>query len=164
LPISAAGNDAIDFEIGFLGRAGADANRFVGQLNMQRIDIGFGINREGFDAEFLAGPDHPERDLATIGDEYFVEHRALDSESRFSRRIKRLLGFRHGIVRLKQTRQDRERENLRLRRIQPRVQFGEKRLRGGFGFGGSADVRGGGVRILRRFLKRLPAEDRRFNS
>jgi len=43
---------------------------------VHRIDIGFGINSDSFDVEFLAGADDTEGDFTTVGDENFFEIRA----------------------------------------------------------------------------------------
>jgi hypothetical protein len=44
------------------------------------VDIG--VDGNGLDAEFLAGPDDAQGDLAAIGDKDFMEHE-LVSEKRF---------------------------------------------------------------------------------
>ena len=44
---------------------------------MERVDIGFGVNGESFDAEFFAGADDAESDFASIGDENFFKHGRL---------------------------------------------------------------------------------------
>jgi hypothetical protein len=61
-------HDSIDFEIAFRTGRPANANGFVCKLNVQRIDVGFRINRERSDAELLAGANHAKRDLTAIGD------------------------------------------------------------------------------------------------
>ena len=67
-------DDAIDFQIGLGAGGWADADGFVGELDVERIDIGFGVNGESFDAEFFAGADDAESDFASIGDENFFKH------------------------------------------------------------------------------------------
>ncbi len=50
------------------------------------------MHRDGLDAELLAGAQHPQRDLAAIGDEDFIEHGvfpaarkpSLDNDQRFA--------------------------------------------------------------------------------
>src|SRR5207248_9026695 len=59
-------HDSIDFEIALRAGRRADANGFVCKLNVQRIDVGFRINRERSDAELLAGTNHAQRDLTAI--------------------------------------------------------------------------------------------------
>ena len=74
-------HDAIDLQI-TLGAGGrADADRFVRQLHVQRIDIRLRVNRERADAEFLAGADDAERDFAAVGDQDFFEHRVAQAFS-----------------------------------------------------------------------------------
>ena len=72
-------DDAVDLEVAFRARRGADANRLVGQLDVQRINIRLRINRERPDAEFLAGADNAQRDFAAIGDQNFLKHRSSAS-------------------------------------------------------------------------------------
>ena len=67
-------HDAIDLQITFRARRRADADRFVRQLDVQRIDVRLGINREGANAEFFAGANDAQRNFAAIGDQNFFEH------------------------------------------------------------------------------------------
>src|SRR5205823_876066 len=67
-------HNAIDFQITFRAGRGADADRFIRQLNMERIDIGFGINCECANAELLARADDAQRNLSAISDQDFLEH------------------------------------------------------------------------------------------
>ena len=67
-------DDAIDLQITVGARGRADADRFVGQLHVERIDVRLGVDRQRADAEFLAGANDAERDFAAIGDEDFFEH------------------------------------------------------------------------------------------
>ena len=69
-------HDAIDLQITIGARRRADADRFVGQLHMERIDVRLGVNRERADAEFLAGANDAQRDFAAIGDQDFFEHQS----------------------------------------------------------------------------------------
>ena len=43
---------------------------------MHGVGVGGGMHRDRRNAELLAGAQHPQRDLAAIGDEDFVEHRS----------------------------------------------------------------------------------------
>ena len=76
-------HDAIDLQITIGAGGRADADRFVGQLHMERIDVRLRVNRERADAEFLTGADDAERDFAAIGDQDFFEH--ADDERRLFR-------------------------------------------------------------------------------
>src|SRR5207302_8370349 len=67
-------HDSIDFEIAFRAGRRADANGFVCKLNVQRIHVGFRINRERSNAELLAGANHAQRDLTAISNYDFFEH------------------------------------------------------------------------------------------
>ena len=67
-------DDAIDFEITLGAGSWADADGFVGGLDVKGVVIGFGVNGESTDAEVFAGADDAEGDLAAVGDEDFVEH------------------------------------------------------------------------------------------
>src|SRR5438270_844099 len=66
--------DSIDLEIAVRTWRRADANRLISKLNMKRIDIGIGINREGANAKFLAGADNPQRNFTAIGNQNFLKH------------------------------------------------------------------------------------------
>src|SRR5262249_51256778 len=67
-------DDRHDREIRLSRRRRADRDRFVGLLDVQRLGVGFGIDRHGLDAHAARGADHAARDLAAIGDEDLLEH------------------------------------------------------------------------------------------
>ena len=52
----------------------ADADVFVGKPHVQRVLVGFRVDRDGLDPELAAGEDHPQRDLAAVGDQDLLEH------------------------------------------------------------------------------------------
>ena len=52
----------------------ADADVFVGKTDVQRILIGFRIDRDGLDAELTAREDDAQRDFPTVGDQDLLEH------------------------------------------------------------------------------------------
>jgi hypothetical protein len=52
----------------------ADADLLVGEAHVQRIGVGGRVDRDGLQPELAAGADHPQRDLATVGYEDFLEH------------------------------------------------------------------------------------------
>ena len=61
-----------------LGKARAtDTVGLVGELHVQRVRIGRGIDGNGLDAHIAARADNTDRDLAAIGDEHFIEHEAF---------------------------------------------------------------------------------------
>ena len=51
-----------------------DADVLVGEAHVQRVFVRLGIDRDGLDAELLAGVDHPQGDFSAVGDEDFFEH------------------------------------------------------------------------------------------
>ena len=51
----AGGDDLVDEQIALRGRWGSDQDGFVGHLDMQRVAIGLGINRDGGDAHTARG-------------------------------------------------------------------------------------------------------------
>jgi hypothetical protein len=69
-------HDSIDLQITVRAWRRANTDRFVRQLDMQRIDVRFRINRERANPKFLASADHPQGDFAAIGDKDFFEHQA----------------------------------------------------------------------------------------
>ena len=66
--------DSIDLKITLAAGGSTDADRFIGQLHMQGVNICFRINRQRANAEFFARANHAQRDLAAIGDQNFFEH------------------------------------------------------------------------------------------
>ena len=72
-----------DAEVAVGAARRADADVFVGEPHVQGVLVGLRIDRDGLDAELAAGADHPQGDLAAVGDEDFLEHaglRGLDRE------------------------------------------------------------------------------------
>ena len=63
-------------EVAVLRRRRADADALVGEAHMHGVGVGGRVHGDRRDAELLAGAQHPERDLAAVGDEDFVEHGA----------------------------------------------------------------------------------------
>src|SRR5579864_4011342 len=51
-----------------------DANRLVSKAHMQAMTIGLGINGDGPNSQILASADDANGDLASIGDQDFLEH------------------------------------------------------------------------------------------
>jgi hypothetical protein len=67
-------NEAVNLEIA-LGCGGfADADGFVGYLHVHGVDVGFGVDGDGADVQFLAGANDADSDFAAVGYEYFLEH------------------------------------------------------------------------------------------
>ena len=61
-----------------LGKTRAtDAVGLVGELHVQRVRIGRGVDGDGLDAHIAARADNTNCDFAAVGDEHFVEHEAF---------------------------------------------------------------------------------------
>ena len=58
--------------VGAAGRSDADV--FVGKANVQRVLVGFGVDRDGLDAQFAAGIDDPQRNFTPVSDQNLLEH------------------------------------------------------------------------------------------
>src|SRR4029453_3780115 len=52
-------HDPIDFQITLKAGRGTDTDRFIGELDVQRIDVCFRIDCESANAELLTGANHP---------------------------------------------------------------------------------------------------------
>jgi len=61
-------HDPINFQITFRAWRRANANRFIRQLDVERIDIRFRIDREGANAKFSAGANDAQCNLAAVRD------------------------------------------------------------------------------------------------
>jgi hypothetical protein len=70
-----------DIEIALGGRRRADAHAFVGQAHVHGVLVGGGMHRHRLDAQLAAGAQHPQGDLAAIGDQDLVEHADLVASS-----------------------------------------------------------------------------------
>ena len=68
-------------EVALARRRRADADALVGQLDVHGVGVGGGVDRNGCDVQLLAGAQHPERDLAAIGDQDLVKHGARPAHS-----------------------------------------------------------------------------------
>ena len=69
-------DDPVDAQVAVARGGVADLDGLVGHPHMQRTGVGFGVDRDGLDAEPLARADHPARDLSTVGNEDPLEHGA----------------------------------------------------------------------------------------
>ena len=73
--------DRRDVEVAVARRRRADADRLVGQPHMHGVAVGRRMDRHRLDAHLAAGAMDAERDLAAVGDQDLVEHRADASYS-----------------------------------------------------------------------------------
>ena len=78
-------DDVVALQVALARRRRSDPHGFVGLAHVGRVRVGVGIDRDRLDPEFLACPDHAQRDLSTIGDQDFA-----DRPSDWSRRAQRL--------------------------------------------------------------------------
>ena len=67
-------DDPVDLQVGIGTGRRPDADGLVGQLDVEAFHVRFGVNGNGLDAEFTAGPHDAQGDLATVGDQDFVKH------------------------------------------------------------------------------------------
>ena len=70
----AGGEQRRDVEVAVARRRRADAHALVGKPHMHGVGVGGGMHRDRRDAEFLAGAQDAQRDLAAVGNEDLVEH------------------------------------------------------------------------------------------
>ena len=54
-----------------------DADGFVGELDMEGLNIGFGIDGERLDAQFPAGAYDAKGDFTAVSDEDFLNHQMI---------------------------------------------------------------------------------------
>src|SRR5206468_7716284 len=59
-----------------LRRGRADAERLVGEADVQRMHVGRGMDGDALDPELARSADDPERDLTPVGDENFRKRQA----------------------------------------------------------------------------------------
>ena len=89
------GDDLLDVEVG-VGRGGAPSEWASSASRRTGVAVGIGVHGDAADPRVLAGTDHPDRDLATVGDSTFcnglgaalVRH---DSPRAFGSLLRRLL-------------------------------------------------------------------------
>ena len=79
--LETGGDDLVDREIGRRGRGRADGDRLVRHFDVERVLIGFGIDRDGPDAHPARRPDDATGDFAAVGDQDRLKHRPLVRES-----------------------------------------------------------------------------------
>ena len=70
----AGGDDILDHQIALRGRRRPDRDRRIRHLDMQRVAVGVGIDRDRFNAHAPGGLDDPAGDLAAIGNQDALEH------------------------------------------------------------------------------------------
>ncbi len=68
-----SGDQAGNTQVAFFARRGADADGFIRKTNMQRIPVGFRVDRDSPHSEFTARADHAECNFTTIRYKNFLE-------------------------------------------------------------------------------------------
>ncbi len=74
--LEAGGDDLVDYEIGLRRRGRADGDRLVGHFDVQRVLVSLGKDGDGPDAHATRRLDDATGNLAAVGDQDFIEHRA----------------------------------------------------------------------------------------
>src|SRR5207249_1534295 len=67
-------DDSGDVQVALPKLRRADADGFVGKPDRQRVAVGLAVDRHRADSELFAGADDTKGNLASIGDEYLLEH------------------------------------------------------------------------------------------
>jgi hypothetical protein len=67
-------HEAGDIQVGIRTGGFSNAHGFVREAHVQAILISCGINGYGLDPHFPACPDHPQRDLSPVCNQYFLKH------------------------------------------------------------------------------------------
>ncbi len=67
-------DDAVDPQVAFAAGGFADADGFVGHLDVHGIGVDFGINRDGADVHLLAGADDAHGNFPAVGHKNFFKH------------------------------------------------------------------------------------------
>src|SRR5258706_7104336 len=69
-------DDRGNMQVALRGRRRPDAPRLVGEAHVQRARVGLRVHGDRLDAELAARANDAQRDLAAIGDEDLLKHRA----------------------------------------------------------------------------------------
>ena len=68
------GQKGVLVEVALRGLGRADAHRLIGQLDMKGLRVRLRVHGYRLNAHFPAGPQHPQGDLAPVGDQYPLQH------------------------------------------------------------------------------------------
>ncbi|MPN06453.1 hypothetical protein SDC9_153709 [bioreactor metagenome] len=69
-------NDRRNIEIAQSGGCRANTDRFVGKLDVLGFGVRLRVHGDGLDAELTAGAQHPQGNLAPVGNQDLLEHGA----------------------------------------------------------------------------------------
>ncbi len=72
--VNGGADDVGDVQVAVRGGAGTDADRVVGQADVQGVAVGGGVDGHRLDTQFLAGADDADGDFAAIGYENSLKH------------------------------------------------------------------------------------------
>ena len=67
-------DDRRHVQVRIAARRRTDAHGIVGKPHVQAVLVGLRIDRDGLNAQFAAGADHAQRDLAAVRDQDLFEH------------------------------------------------------------------------------------------
>src|SRR5262249_52111857 len=62
-----------EIQVALLGQRRSDTVRFIGQTDVQRVAVRFGVNRYRLDAELAAGADDTDGDLPAVRNENLMK-------------------------------------------------------------------------------------------
>jgi hypothetical protein len=68
------GDDPVDAQVAIHRLGGTNAEGLVGQFEVLRAAVGFAVDGDGFDPEFLAGADDAQCYFAPVGNQDTAEH------------------------------------------------------------------------------------------
>ena len=68
--------ELVEVQVGLRGGLAAQREGLVGEPHVRRVGVGFGVHGHAGQPGVLGGPDHPDGDLAAIGDEHLGDLRA----------------------------------------------------------------------------------------
>ena len=72
-------DDSRNIQIALRQRRRADADSFIGKTHVQRVAVGFAIDRDRPDSQLLAGANHPQSNFAAVRNEDLLKHRLQSS-------------------------------------------------------------------------------------
>ena len=73
----AGSDDLVHDQVGLFRGSRADTDGFVGEIDVQRVLVGFGIDGDGLDAHLAGGLDDAAGDFSPVRDQDLVKHGAL---------------------------------------------------------------------------------------
>jgi hypothetical protein len=68
-------DDSVGAQVAVGATRAPDANGFVGELHMQRLDVGFGVNGKSLDTQLATGANNSQGDFTAVCDEDLLNHK-----------------------------------------------------------------------------------------